>query len=93
MYIEIGKINRTHWAIKEGDLFKILKLDVDTNNSRYIDSFPKLKETNSKVSSVTGFIQKVFDINKSRDIETYYIRSCLLVTQLILQKISIHLIN
>lgn len=69
------EINRTHWAVKDGDLFEILsRIDVKFENP-VITKLRTIKKEivkNETVSTVTGFIQKIFSIKSDEDCEAFY---------------------
>lgn len=69
------EINRTHWAVKDGDLWAILhSKGIDYRKDVVIDiPTATLKRYNySRITSVTGFIQKVFELARVNDDEIYY---------------------
>lgn len=69
------EINRTHWAVKDGDLFEILsRIDVKFENP-VITKLRTIKKEivkNETVSTVTGFIQKIFSFKSDEDCEVFY---------------------
>lgn len=74
------EMNRTHWAIKDEDLFarleaaQIIGGDVAGESSGSIGrgNLPKKKKSGPTVSTVRGFIDKVFEEQGDDDHETFY---------------------
>jgi hypothetical protein len=69
------EINRTHWAVKDGELSKILDSIESKTRQDVIIKVPSSKVKigqSGKVSTVTGFIQKIFDIEKNESCEVFY---------------------
>jgi len=71
------EMNRTHWAVKDEDLFKrlqdrgILKPDKQTKTTK--QERPRTeKTTNPKVSTVQGFIGKVLGLDQTDGFEVFY---------------------
>lgn len=69
--------NRTHWAIKDGNLFEILEERGLLGESKSLSieevHLPKQKKTKEmRVTTVKGFIDKVFGINKTTEYEYFF---------------------
>lgn len=71
------EMNRTHWAIKDKDLFECLE-EAGILTQGQIWEFDKLKkplaqkDTNPKITSVKGFIDKVLSHEKEAGSEVFY---------------------
>ena len=71
------EMNRTHWAVKDEDLFKrliqaeILDPDIVQIIEKYEKPVPK-KSNNPKVNTVKGFIGKVLSTKIKNGIEIFY---------------------
>ncbi|SHN93096.1 hypothetical protein BHECKSOX_2115 [Bathymodiolus heckerae thiotrophic gill symbiont] len=66
------EMNRTHWAVKDENLFQRL---FDANSIDRTDTQEKpisQKLTSPKVTTVQGFIGKVFSFEKNNDSEVFY---------------------
>lgn len=71
------EMNRTHWAVKDEDLFERLRerglLDPDKKTKTIKLERPTVeKTTNPKVSTVQGFIGKVLGLEKTDGYEVFY---------------------
>ena len=71
------EMNRTHWAVKNEDLFKrlrdrgILEPDKQTKTTKQ-ERLTTEKTTNPKVSKVQGFIGKVLGLDQTDGFEVFY---------------------
>jgi len=71
------EMNRTHWAVKDEDLFArlrargILQQDRESKTSKQ-EKPTSEKTTNPKVSKVQGFIGKVLTLNQKDGYEVFY---------------------
>lgn len=71
------EMNRTHWAVKDEDLFKRLRdrgiLEPDKQTKTTTQERPTTeKTTNPKVSKVQGFIGKVLGLDQTDGYEVFY---------------------
>lgn len=71
------EMNRTHWAVKDEDLFKRLRdreiLEPDKQTKTTKQERPTTEKTTSpKVSKVQGFIGKVLALNQTDGYEVFY---------------------
>jgi len=69
------EINRTHWAVKDGNLEDILDAlasKINRGSQKRVSATKVKKEQGGKVTSVTGFAQKIFDIKKVEGCEVFY---------------------
>ena len=74
------EMNRTHWAIKDEDLFARLEaaeiiggaLANESASSMSPSSLPRKKESGPTVTTVRGFIDKVLEEQGDNDRETFY---------------------
>ena len=71
------EMNRTHWAVKDEDLFnrlkKIRNISPDKNERVFIMPQASLDRTpTSKIRTVKGFIAKIFDMHKEPNYEFFY---------------------
>lgn len=75
--IRSWEMNRTHWAVKDEDLFErlgdrgILELDIETKTSKQERPITE-KSTNPKVSKIQGFIGKVLGLDQKDGYEVFY---------------------
>ncbi|WP_445612117.1 FRG domain-containing protein [Hafnia alvei] len=71
------EMNRTHWAVKDEDLFLRLK-DAGLINDEHILEpeksvrLPAKKHNNPKITTVQGFIAKVISVERKVDSEIFY---------------------
>lgn len=71
------EMNRTHWAVKDEDLFirfekyGIIHEKVKSKPSK-LERPTALKSTNPKINTIQGFIGKVLGFDKNEDIEIFY---------------------
>lgn len=71
------EMNRTHWAVKDEDLFArlqargILELDRESKKSKQERPISE-KSTNPKVSKVQGFVGKVLTLDQKDGYEVFY---------------------
>ena len=74
------EMNRTHWAIKDEDLFERLKehnligadIAQELGDATGIDRLPESRATSSRVSTVQEFIKKVFSEQSEGEREIFY---------------------
>lgn len=70
------EINRTHWAVKDVNLFDVLKsIGISIEEKPHFNQAAvptSKKEKSSTVTTVTGFIQKIFNMNISEEYSFYY---------------------
>ncbi|WP_322520722.1 FRG domain-containing protein [Guyparkeria halophila] len=71
------EINRTHWAVKDVDLLRVLKkYEVIEENVSPItpqeEEPAKDRSSNPRVSTVKGFISKIFELGFPRQKEVFY---------------------
>ena len=71
------EINRTHWAVKDEDLFGRLLTagllsDVEIKATEKQEKPPTKRSTAPKVSTVQGFIGKVLSSERDGDLEVFY---------------------
>lgn len=66
------EINRTHWAIKDVNLFDVLGI-LRENDKKIEKKIPVKKDDNlGQIKTVTGFIQKIFNLEKNEDCSVFY---------------------
>jgi len=71
------EMNRTHWAVKDEDLFECLISAGVLNQGKTIETEKQAKpaakkSTNPKVTTVQGFIGKVFSSERTNGTEIFY---------------------
>ncbi|PVZ65419.1 FRG domain-containing protein [Pelagibaculum spongiae] len=71
------EMGRTHWAIKDEDLFdRLIKANILTQNligDKKILEKPAVREqSNATISTVKGFVGKVFSLDRGNDSEFFY---------------------
>ncbi|PSU67168.1 hypothetical protein C9J20_16890 [Photobacterium phosphoreum] len=75
--IRSWEMTRTHWAVKDEDLFEILRkkgiLEAEVDPKKSKQERPKAEKTkNPKVTTVQGFIGKVLSTSKRNENEVFY---------------------